>query len=122
MNRDQFEHLVEEALRSLPEEYSGKLENMDIVIEEEPTQFQRKKLKLPPYITLFGLYEGVPKTRRSSGYTFVLPDKISIFQGPILRAFADPEEIKKQVRKTVLHEIGHYFGLDHEELNKTSVR
>jgi len=121
MNREEFEKLVEEALEDLPEEFAQKLENVEIVIEDEPTILQRIKMKLPPHVTLFGLYEGIAKTKRGSGYTFVLPDKITIFQKPIEAYFQTPHQIKQQVRKTVLHEIGHHFGLSEETLRKTKV-
>ncbi|MBI4067161.1 metallopeptidase family protein [Candidatus Gottesmanbacteria bacterium] len=121
MERYDFEKLVEEALEDLPREFAEKLENVEIVLEDEPTLEQRQELNLHPQVTLFGLYKGIPKVKRGSGYTFVLPDKITIFQKTIERFFHNPEDIKSQVRKTVLHEIGHHFGLSEESLHQTKV-
>lgn len=121
MDRQDFEKLVEDALENLPEEFARKMENVEIVIEDEPTREQKWELHLPPHATLFGLYKGIPKISRGSGYTFVLPDKITIFQKSIEDFFHTPEDIKQQVRKTVLHEIGHHFGMDEETLRKTKV-
>ncbi|MBI2611212.1 metallopeptidase family protein [Candidatus Gottesmanbacteria bacterium] len=109
MLRSDFEKLVKVALDELPDEFAKKLENIEIVIEEELS---------PP---LYGLYRGVPKTKRGSGYTFVLPDKITIFQKTIEAVSRTPEEIKKRVKGTVLHEIGHHFGLSDVDLDKTKV-
>jgi len=113
---EQFEDLVLEAMRGLPEEFASKLENVEIVIEDEPTAEQIARLS--PGSTLFGLYEGVPQTKRGNFYSGVLPDKITIFRGPISRAYADPPALREQVRKTVIHEIAHHFGISDERLRE----
>lgn len=111
MTRENFEKLVEEGLDLIPEEFLSKLDNVAIVVEDEPTPIQKSKVKLGSGHVLFGLYEGVPKIRRSN-YGNVLPDKITIFQKTI-EAFAfDEEEIKMKIRDTVWHEIAHHFGSD----------
>ncbi len=99
-----------------------KLNNVEIVVEDEPTHFQSEALKLrPPRLgeaggaLLFGLYEGVPQTRRES-YGQVLPDKITIFKNPIEHVFSNPEDIKKAVKNTVWHEIAHHFGMDEKQV------
>lgn len=116
MEDHKFRELVEEALDSLPEEYAKKLNNVAVVVEDLPTLQQRAKLRLPPWALLFGLYEGIPQTRRGGNYTMVLPDKITIFRHSILAVSRTEEEIKAQVRATVIHEIGHHFGLSDREL------
>ncbi len=118
MTPEAFEQLVTEALNSLPQEFQEKLNNVSIVIEDYPTPYQQQKMHLRHNMSLFGLYEGVPQTKRTSTYSLVLPDKITIFQKPIEAFSNTEEEIKTQVKKTVLHEIGHHFGLTDEELRK----
>lgn len=110
-----FEKLVNEALDTLPKEFAEKLDNVSITIQEEPTYYQMRKMRLFPNSLLFGLYEGVPQTKRGH-YSGVLPDKITIFKNPILFVSKTAEDVKEQVRKVVMHEIGHHFGLSDEEL------
>lgn len=117
MSNEEFEKLVGEALDSLPEEFAKRLENVSITIADAPTPYQLRKMKLPPWALLFGLYEGLPQTRRGN-YTAVLPDKITIFKNSILRVSSTPEDVRAQVRATVIHEIGHHFGLSDEDLRK----
>ncbi len=113
MTREQFENLVREALDELPEEFARRLDNVEVVVEDEPDRSLLQALGMDPRReTLFGLYQGVPLHLRGSSYGGVLPDKISIFYGPLLRACRTPDRIRAQVRSTVIHEIGHFFGLD----------
>jgi predicted Zn-dependent protease with MMP-like domain len=113
MTRAEFETLVREALDDLPDTFAQRLENVEIVIEDEPDPQLLRDLGLDPRRdTLFGLYQGVPLHLRGMSYTGVLPDKISIFYVPLLRSCRSPERIREQVRSTVIHEIGHFFGLD----------
>ncbi|MBC7222752.1 MAG: metallopeptidase family protein [Anaerolineae bacterium] len=111
-----FARLVAEALEELPPEIRERMENVEVVIAEWPTPAQLRRAGLRRGQTLFGLYEGVPLTHRTSGYNLVPPDKITIFRGPILATFRSPDEIRRQVRRTVLHEVGHHFGLDEARL------
>ncbi len=117
MDEGKFRELVEEAIDSLPEEFAKRLNNVSIVVEDTPTQELLRSLKLPAWTLLFGLYQGIPQTKRV-GYSGVLPDKITIFKNPIERVSRTEEEIKAQVRATVIHEIGHHFGLSEEDLKK----
>ena len=113
MTRAEFETLVREALDDLPDTFAQRLENVEIVIEDEPDPQLLRGLGLDPRRdTLFGLYQGVPLHLRGMSYTGVLPDKISIFYVPLLRSCRSPERIRQQVRSTVIHEVGHFFGLD----------
>ena len=117
MEKEKFRKLVEEAVDSLPEEFAKRLNNVSVVVQDYPSKELLKSLKLPPWALLFGLYQGVPQTKRAS-YSGVLPDKITIFKNPIQRVSRTEEEIKAQVRATVIHEIGHHFGLSEEDLKK----
>jgi len=121
MNRLSFEDLVIEALDSLPEEIQGWLDNVVVVVEEWPTGEQLAAASVGPQALLFGLYVGVPKIHRGVTYGETVPDKIVIFRQPIQRVCRTPEQIREQVRRTVLHEIGHHFGLDEGELRAAGV-
>jgi predicted Zn-dependent protease with MMP-like domain len=118
MERDKFEQLVEEALDRIPGEFLARLENVAIVVEDEPNEFQRKKIGLGENQLLFGLYEGVPQIRRGPRYGMVLPDKITIFQGPIEFFCQTDEEIKEKIKDTVWHEIAHHFGTNEERVRE----
>jgi predicted Zn-dependent protease with MMP-like domain len=121
MERLEFEDLVADALDSLPEGIRDLMDNVAVVVAYRPTADQLARAGLRPGDTLFGLYVGVPKTARGANYGEVLPDKILIFQQPIERACRTPAQIQRQVRRTVLHEIGHHFGLDEAELRSAGV-
>ena len=108
-----FERLVTEALRGLPPHIAEMLSNVDVVIEDEPTAMQLARVGKGN--TLFGLYEGIPQTERA-GYNFALPDKITIFRGPLERECVSDEEIAREVRITVLHELAHHFGFNEDQV------
>ena len=118
MNLNDFEELVIEGIKAIPQEQLKKLNNVDIVIEDNPTQEQLKKLKIRNNYSLLGLYEGIPKTKRW-GYGQVLPDKITIFKNSIEKIARSKEEIKEIVKNTVWHEIAHHFGMDKESVKKS---
>ena len=118
MTLREFENLVKQALDGLPEQFAKALNNVEVVVEVWPTPFHLTSGTVGQGMTLFGLYQGIPKTRRGN-YSNVLPDKISIFAGPIVQAVGDdPEAVKKQVRNTILHEIGHHFGMNEEQIRR----
>jgi predicted Zn-dependent protease with MMP-like domain len=116
--KDSFYKLVEDALCDIPEPFVSKLENVAVVVEDEPTDELLSSLGIPAGETLFGLYDGIPLTDRGEAYNLVPPDRILIFRKPILEACSSPEEIREQVRTTVLHEVAHYYGISEEELAK----
>ena len=119
MDRIHFRQLVREAVASLPPELLQRVQNVEIVIERRPTARDRKVAGIPPGHTLLGLYHGVPLTARGENYNLVLPDRISIYQEPIEDLSGDDDDrIREEVRKTVLHEIGHYFGIDDDRLHE----
>jgi predicted Zn-dependent protease with MMP-like domain len=104
---ERFEGYAEDALALLPSELRARMSNVEIVVEDEP----------PPGQRLLGLYRGVPLTRRSSYYGSVLPDKITIYRGPLLRLYGhDAELLRREVRRVVLHEVAHHFGISDERL------
>lgn len=115
---EQFERLINEAMEELPDAYIRNMKNVAVTFADAPTQDQRQKQKLRSYQTLFGLYEGIPLTKRGAGYNLVLPDKITIFKLPIIHASNDMVSLKKQVKHTLWHEIAHHFGLDHDRIHK----
>ncbi|MFA5730041.1 MAG: metallopeptidase family protein [Candidatus Paceibacterota bacterium] len=121
MEIERFEQLVNEGIKDIPQKFLDKLDNVGIVIEDEPTLEQLKKLKIRKNYVLFGLYEGIPKTARWN-YADVLPDKITIFKNPIEESAQSDEEIKKIVKETVWHEIAHHFGMDEKEVRAAELR
>lgn len=122
MKRDAFERLVSEALDELPKEFGDRLDNIDVVIQGWPTRGQLIAAGLhPDRQTLFGLYQGVPQTKRGRSYGLVPPDKITIFQGPIEVHFRTDPAIRAAVKRTVIHEIAHHFGISDERLRELGV-
>jgi len=116
MTRTEFEDLVESALKKLPRPFRQKLKNIAVVVEDWADEETLEDMGIEPPDTLYGLYRGVDLTRRDSSYGNVLPDTIHIYQGPIEEDCADPEEMAELVRDVVVHEVGHYFGLDDETM------
>jgi predicted Zn-dependent protease with MMP-like domain len=117
MKRARFEKLVQEAITDLPEEFRDRLRNVAVIIEDRPSDDLLDRMEVSPDDTLFGLYEGVPLTNR--GFDSPLyPDRILIFQEPIEDACHSEEEIREEVKVTVVHEIAHFFGLDDDYLEE----
>ena len=110
-----FYELVERALEGLPPELAQLLENVAIVVDDWPG-YSTPLVAEDPEDTLYGLYEGVPLTERGTAYYATLPDKITIFRGPILRACDDVDDVYDEVLTTVVHEIAHHFGISEERL------
>lgn len=110
----EFERLVEEALDSLPERFAALLDNIVVVVEEEPDASDLDVMEDPDG-ELLGIYRGTPLTQRSYD-AFRLPDQVAIFRGPILRVARGAREAKQQIRETVIHELGHHFGLGDEDM------
>jgi predicted Zn-dependent protease with MMP-like domain len=116
MRRAEFERLVERALRTLPRAFRDKLANIAVVVEDWADDETLAEMGIEPPDTLYGLYRGVDLTHRDSFYGNVLPDTVTIYQGPIEEDCESQAEMAEVVRETVMHELGHYFGLDDEEL------
>ena len=114
--REVFKELVAEALDGLPPDIAAQMRNVEVVVEDEPPfEYLRS---LPPGTTLLGHYHGIPLTKRGINYSSALPDKISIYRGPITRMARTPGRIREQVRRTVIHEIAHHFGIDDDRLHE----
>lgn len=118
LSRAEFEKLVAQAVGSLPPRFLERLENVEVVVEGEPTREDLEHAEIEPGRTLFGLYQGVPQTQRGTWYGSVLPDRIVIYQRPIEAMAHDRREIRKEIRITLMHEIGHHFGLGEDELSE----
>jgi predicted Zn-dependent protease with MMP-like domain len=118
VRRRGFERLVGRALSELPPDVAAMLDNVEVVVDDEPTPEQIGQRGADDGETLFGLYEGVPLTERGAGYSLVLPDRITIFRGPLERAFDSQVEIAREVRITVVHELAHHLGFDEARLDE----
>ena len=116
MTHAEFESLVERALGSLPRQFKEKISNVAVVVEDWADDETLDELGIEPPDTIYGLYRGTDITRRDSSYGNVLPDTIHIYQGPIEEDCVDAKEMAELVRDTVIHEIGHYFGLDDDTM------
>jgi predicted Zn-dependent protease with MMP-like domain len=118
MDREKFEELVEKVVQNLPEEFVNHLDNVEVLVAEQPTPSQLHKSRLKANQTLLGLYEGVPQTRRGTSYGMVLPDKITIFQKTIEAKCRNDEEIIAEIEHVVKHEIAHHFGISDARLRE----
>ncbi|MDI6882865.1 MAG: metallopeptidase family protein [Patescibacteria group bacterium] len=115
MKKEQFEKLIRETIKTMPKKFRDKLDNLEIVIEEWPRGENK--------FSLLGLYQGVPRTKRTTHYSGVLPDKITIFQKPIEKIGSNcREKICQIVKRTVWHEIAHHFGMDEKKVREVEVR
>lgn len=120
MTREEFEQLVAEALDGLPEDFLRHMENVDVVIETWPSDEELAEAGMEGADPgeLLGLYLGVPLPERGAFYAGVLPDRIVLYQGPLEEFAGEPEAIKDEVRRTVIHEIAHYYGISDERLQE----
>ena len=118
MDREEFELLVVKAVDSLPEELRTRWENVAIIVDEWPTQYQLNKARLGQGQTLLGLYEGVPLTKRGVHYGMVQPDKITIFQKPIESICKNGDSMVQEIQRVVWHEIAHHFGIGEARLRQ----
>jgi predicted Zn-dependent protease with MMP-like domain len=119
MDRRKFRRLIEEALDTLPGEIRIRMENVTVVVEEEPTDEQIEHAGLDPARdTLFGFYEGSPLTERGHDFGMALPDCITLFYRPLIESFRCPSEMREEIRRTVVHEVAHFLGLDDDEIER----
>jgi predicted Zn-dependent protease with MMP-like domain len=121
MTRRQFQDVVRQALEELPEEWKDVIHNLDFQVRWAPTPDERRRARLRPGSELFGIYLGIPLTRRTGGYTMVAPDVIVIYQRAHERFTRSVDEMVEQARQTLLHEIGHYLGIDEDRLHELGV-
>lgn len=115
---EEFDALITRAMDELPQEYITGLDNVAIVQADEPDDEQREKMKLDDNHLLLGLYEGIPLPARGAGYMFVLPDKITLFKNSLLAVSHDEESFFEQIKRTLWHEMAHFYGLSHADMDR----
>ncbi len=118
MHSPDFERLVAEAIDSIPRRFRDAMKNLAIVVEREPSRELLDEMEIEPPDTLLGLYQGTPLTERRWDYGNTLPDRILLFQGPIERESEDEDDLVVAIGETLIHEIGHYFGMSEEEIEE----
>ena len=118
MTREEFEALVAEALADLPSEILDRMDNVAVTVAYWPSRAQLARAGVKSPLTLFGLYEGVPLSKRDTKYGMVPPDRITLYQGPLEAACRTSTAIREQVRRTVIHEIAHHFGIGEERIRE----
>lgn len=121
LSDEQFDRLISRAMDELPQKYIRGLQNVAIIYADAPSPEQARKMKLDDQHLLLGLYEGVPLTRRG-GYGFVLPDKITLFKNSILAVSSTEADLFEHIKRTLWHEIAHYYGLDHQRIEALQTR
>lgn len=123
MTRDQFRRLVDEAVMLIPRRFRREMKNLALVVEDEPSAALLAEMEIEPPDSLYGLYQGVPLPERTWAYGNTLPDRITLFQRPIEEECeGDEDEVRAVIGETLIHEVGHYFGLSEEEIEEIEER
>lgn len=122
MTREAFERLVREAVTLIPKRFRREIRNLALVVESEPSAELLEEMEIEPPDTLYGLYQGTPLPERTWAYGNTLPDRIVIFQRPIEEDCEDEDDIRAVIGETLIHEVGHYFGLSEEEIEEIEER
>jgi predicted Zn-dependent protease with MMP-like domain len=122
MKRARFERLVAEAVELIPPHFRREMQNLALVVEDEPSLDLLEEMEIEPPDSLYGLYQGVPLPERGWAHGNVLPDQITIFQRPIEEDCDNEDEIRAMIGETLIHEVGHYFGLSEEEIEEIEAR
>ncbi len=122
MTRGEFERLVRDAIDSIPNRFRKRMTNIAVVVEDEPSAALLSEMEIEPPDSLFGLYQGTPLTERSWDFGNALPDRITIFQRPIEEACETDDEIVATIGETLIHEVGHYFGMSEEQIEEIEER
>jgi predicted Zn-dependent protease with MMP-like domain len=122
VTRADFERLVAEAVTLIPRRFRREMKNLALVVEEEPSPDLLAEMDIEPPDSLYGLYQGTPLTERRWDYGNALPDRITIYQKPIEEDCEDEDEIRAVIGETLIHEVGHYFGLSEEEIEEIEAR
>lgn len=122
MSREDFEKLVDEAWETIPQDFRERFANIAVFVEDEPSAEDLRAGNVPPGGTLLGLYQGVPLSRRGFGYGMVLPDRVTLFQGPIERAAYSYRDIPRIVYDTLWHELAHHLGMNEKEVRDAERR
>ena len=122
MTRAEFDRYVKEAVATIPRRFRDAVANLAIVVEDEPSEDLLREMEIEPPDSLFGLYQGTPLTERTWGYGNTLPDRITLYQGPIEDASENEDDLVVCIGETLIHELGHYFGLSEEEIEEIEER
>ena len=122
MTRESFERLVVEAVALIPKRFRRIMRNLALVVEDEPSEQLLDEMEIEPPDSLYGLYQGTPLPERTWGYGNTLPDRVTLFQKPIEEDCEDEDEIRAVIGETLIHEVGHYFGLSEEEIEEIEER
>lgn len=117
LSDEDFDALITRAMNELPQEYIKGLDNVAIIMADEPSEEQARKMKLDDHHLLLGLYEGVPLTQRGSGWSGMLPDKITLFKKPLMMVSDGDRELFEQIKRTLWHEMAHFYGLSHADMD-----
>jgi predicted Zn-dependent protease with MMP-like domain len=122
VTREKFEKLVAEAIELIPARFRREMKNLAVVVEDEPDAEILEELEIEPPDSLYGLYQGTPLPERSWGHGNVLPDRVTLFQNVIEEGAANDDEVRGVIGETLIHEVGHYFGLSEEEIEAIEER
>jgi predicted Zn-dependent protease with MMP-like domain len=122
MTREKFEQLVAEAITLIPKRFRREMKNIAIIVEDEPSDELLDEMEIEPPDSLYGLYQGTPLPERSATWGNTLPDCVTLFQRPIEEDCEDDDDIRMVIGETLIHEIGHYFGLSEEEIEEIEER
>jgi predicted Zn-dependent protease with MMP-like domain len=122
MTRREFERLVAEAVTLIPARFRREMKNLSLVVEDEPSRDLLAEMEIEPPDSLYGLYQGTPLTERTWAHGNVLPDRITIYQRPIEEDCEDEDEIRAVIGETLIHEVGHYFGLSEDEIEEIEAK
>lgn len=114
---ERFDELISRAMDELPQDYITNMQNVVIVQQDDPTPEQVEQMKLDPHHILLGLFEGVPLTQQGSGWSGMLPSKITLFKNPIIATVSSESALFEQIKRTIWHEIAHYYGLNHSHMD-----
>lgn len=122
MTRAAFERLLTEAIALIPKRFRREMKNLALVVEDAPSPELLSEMDIEPPDTLYGLYQGTPLPERTWAFGNQLPDRITLFQGPIEEDCEDEDEVRAVIGETLIHEVGHYFGLSEEEIEEIEER
>jgi predicted Zn-dependent protease with MMP-like domain len=122
MTREKFEKLVVEAMALIPKRFRLEMKNIAVVVEDEPSAELLDEMEIEPPDSLYGLYQGTPLPERTWGYGNTLPDRVTLFRKPIEEDSEDDDEVRAVIGETLIHEVGHYFGLSEEEIEEIEER
>jgi len=122
MTREKFEQLVADAITLIPKRFRREMKNIAIIVEDEPSADLLEEMEIDPPDSLYGLYQGTPLPERTAGWGNTLPDCVTLFQKPIEEDCDDDDDVRMVIGETLIHEVGHYFGLSEEEIEEIEER